>query len=139
SGHTFNMYNGELHNIAQRYNRDGSLDLHFGNNGTYFEGEGDFNFSNFISGLPDGKILISSDNWIDDWRNAISFIKLNNDGSYDQSFGINGQVLNEYPDDELSTSIYTTAIQPDGKILVVGALQDEDDFSDFLIARFLEN
>lgn len=45
AGHTFDMYTYEFLSIVQRYNPNGSLDLTFGNQGTFTEDDEEFNLS----------------------------------------------------------------------------------------------
>jgi uncharacterized delta-60 repeat protein len=93
-----------------RYNKDGSLDANFGNNGSikesgYFTG---------IYNLPfalqsDGKIIVGLS---DAKPNAL--IRYNIDGSRDALFGEGGKL-------DIDNSILSIAVQEDGKIIIVKA------------------
>jgi uncharacterized delta-60 repeat protein len=104
-GGAFASYNGTGRNRLARLNTDGTLDASF-NPGTGANGT--------ISTLevqPDGKVIIGGafTNYNGTSRNSIA--RLNTDGTLDASFnpgtGANGTIL-------------TTALQPDGKIIMGG-------------------
>ena len=108
-----------------RYNSDGSPDTSFGTNGQVkndfnsVEPGNDFGIfapGNAIASQADGKLVIS----------GIGLVRYNSDGSLDTSFGTNGVVTNGNGS--------AVAIQPDGKILGVGAPQNTTDF-DFILVR----
>lgn len=62
AGHTFDMYTYEFLSIVQRYNPNGSLDLTFGNQGTFTEDDEEFNLSGQVFELPSGKIMLTATN-----------------------------------------------------------------------------
>ncbi len=139
AGHTFDMYTYEFLSIVQRYNPNGSLDLTFGNQGTFTEDDEEFNLSGQVFELPSGKIMLTATKWLDDGRDACSLIQLNIDGTKDQSFGNDGVVVIEYPDFEYSVKNYDAAFQADGKIIIAGHLGGAEGESDFMMLRVLEN
>lgn len=103
-----------------RYNQDGSIDTSFGTNGIL---ELDFGgtreeIEDMIR-QPDGKILITAEskNTNDDYDFIVA--RLNEDGSYDTSFGNNGISVISYGSstDERPNAI---TLAPDGKIIVAG-------------------
>ncbi|HSD14282.1 MAG TPA: T9SS type A sorting domain-containing protein [Flavobacterium sp.] len=109
-GGTFSYYDGTYKNGIVRLNTDGSLDNTF-NPGTgmaILPGK----YINAIALQPDGKILIGGDftSYNDISRNRIA--RLNSDGSLDATFNLQGTDLNG--------SIYSIAVQSDGKILIGG-------------------
>jgi uncharacterized delta-60 repeat protein len=120
-----------------RYLQDGTLDYDFGNLGliqkqtTTMEGE-----LNSIAIQKDDKILavgysISSTTNNED----ITLVRFNKNGQLDKSFGNNGLVLTEISDQkEIGESV---AIQPDGKIVVVGTTQHNPG-PDIVLARYDE-
>ena len=88
--------------MLNRFNTDGSLDINFGNNGSFI-----FDFDNNsqdhlkkIIVLPSGKILIGGNSKIDSLH-KFTFVRVNNTGTIDNTFGINGKIshfvnLNEH-------------------------------------------
>jgi uncharacterized delta-60 repeat protein len=108
-GGYFSFYNGTNANRIIRLNPDGSIDNTF-NIGTGFNGGV---FSIVIQ--SDGKILVGGDFADYNGTSAKKIIRLNPDGSRDTSFVI-GTGFN--------TTVYSIAIQSDGKILVVGGFDN---------------
>lgn len=97
-----------------RYHGDGSLDTHFGVNGSL----GGMGTLTTVLVQPDGKILASGQ-----YGNLYRF---QSDGETDTAFGSAGQVTLEY--------IQAIALQPDGKIVAAGGV-----WSDGILARFNSN
>jgi uncharacterized delta-60 repeat protein len=104
-GGLFSEYNGTGRNCIARLNANGSLDTNF-NPGT---GANTIVYTTTIQ--PDGKILIGGNftSYNGTGRNYIA--RLNADGSLDTSFN---------PGTGANNSVWTSAIQPDGKILIGG-------------------
>ena len=101
-GH-FTSFNGKAKFRIARLNVIGSLDDSF---------QGGFNDRVYsISLLEDGKIIVGGQfsKYINIERNSIA--RLNNDGSLDYTFD---------PGIGFNKNVYTTAIQPDGKIIIGG-------------------
>lgn len=103
-----------------RYNINGSLDTTFSAGGKVFTdvlpGSTDMAYSVVIQ--PDGKIIAAGGIGTGDWYPYVAFVRYNVDGSLDTTFGIGGKV---------TTGIFgfgdygsLVALQPDGKIVVVG-------------------
>ncbi|MDF3029305.1 MAG: hypothetical protein K0S23_3612 [Fluviicola sp.] len=103
AGGTFTSFNGNTHNYFVRLNADGSLDQTFtwnSNNPVY---------SSNIQ--PDGKIVVVGDFTYCNGNSVNKITRLNTNGSVDPTFNSgNGP----------NYSIYISAIQADGKILVGG-------------------
>ena len=101
-----------------RYNPTGTLDTSFGENGKIIDpgGEGEFVGAD-IALQPDGKIIavgIKGDN--SSWVVAVN--RYNSNGTLDISFGTGGKVVTTIGNGvDYVTGI---ALQPDGKIVVVG-------------------
>lgn len=104
---SFTSYNGTARNGIARLNADGSLDSSF-NPGTGTGANGTIVF--FVL-QPNGKVLIggSFSSYNGMARNNIA--RLNADGSLDTSFD---------PGIGASSTVYTLALQPDGKVLIGG-------------------
>lgn len=128
-GGGFTRYNETYRNGIARLNSDGSLDT------TFNPGSGAGNGIGTISLQNDGKIIIGgsflSYNGIP--KNMLA--RLNPDGSLDTTFNTRIQLGDPW----VVTSIYTSVIQIDGKIIVGGDFDIEDyndSISRFYLARF---
>jgi uncharacterized delta-60 repeat protein len=107
----FTSYNGTSSNRIARLNSNGSIDNSF-NIGSGFTGN---NFPYVMAVQSDGKIVIGGE-FIS--YNGVSFnniLRLNSDGSIDNSFDIGTGIT-----DEVFSFVNDIKIQSDGKILVVG-------------------
>jgi uncharacterized delta-60 repeat protein len=102
----FTTYNGLSQNRLVRLNPDGSLDNTF-NIGTGFNGG-----ALTISIQADGKIIVGGEFTTYNGNVANRLVRLNNDGTVDNSFNI-GIGFNNF--------VYSINIQTDGKIIVGGA------------------
>lgn len=108
--------------VVARYNRDGSLDLSFGDGGKALVA---------ASGLalqPDGKILAAGANG----NNSPQLVRLNPDGTPDTDFDGDGSVVT--PVGALTTG-RSVALQADGKILVAGTSSTGSN-ADFGLVRY---
>lgn len=104
-GGLFNTYQGVAENKIIRLNPDGTKDIFF-NTGTGFN-----NIVNSQIIQPDGKIIVGGTFNSYDGMLTGRIIRLNSDGTKDNSFNT-GTGFNE--------SVYSLALQPDGKILIAG-------------------
>ena len=121
--------------LLSKYNADGSKDNSFGNNGFVDPG-----MSPLTSGIP---FVIQSDNkivvlgyQINNATNATAFLleRYNEDGSLDNSFGSNGQVLTTFG--FLQNFPSRLALQTDGKILACGNGSAGSGNARILLARY---
>jgi uncharacterized delta-60 repeat protein len=122
-GGDFTTYNGVSKNRVVRLNVDGTVDNTF-NIGVGFNGSVES-----ISIQPDGKILIGG---LFTLYNGLFFsrvVRLNSDGSVDDSFliinGFNG-------------GVYNTELQSDGKILVGGDFTQYNGYNDWVLDTTFE-
>ena len=106
-----------------RYNSDGSLDSSFGTEGKLTTDLGGQDYGLGIVLQPDGKILVAGES-----ADNFALVRYNSDGSLDTSFGTGGHLTTDLGGDDVGRSV---ALQPDGKILVVG----ESD-SNFALVRY---
>jgi uncharacterized delta-60 repeat protein/uncharacterized repeat protein (TIGR01451 family) len=106
-GGEFTSYNGTSRNRIARLNTDGSLDAGFN------VGTGANNFVETSSIQSDGKIIIAGGFFSFDGINRNNLARLNTDGSLDHSFN-----AGTGPDN----TVFTSAIQNDGKILIAGLI-----------------
>jgi uncharacterized delta-60 repeat protein/uncharacterized repeat protein (TIGR01451 family) len=106
-GGEFTSYNGISRNRIARLNTDGSLDTGFD------VGTGANNFVETVSIQSDGKIIIGGGFFSFDGINMNNLARLNPDGSLDHSFN---------PGTGADNTVFTSAIQSDGKILIAGLI-----------------
>ncbi len=125
------------HMAILRYNPDGTLDNSFGTKGktfVLFENEG----SAVATLLPqsDGKILLSGNayNYALS-RGYLALSRLNDDGSIDSSFAVNGKQTTAFGEGDAGTTC--ALLQADGKIVQGGSYFNEALGSDsYLLARY---
>jgi uncharacterized delta-60 repeat protein len=103
-------------NFLIRYNNNGSLDMTFGNNGRTTLG-----YEASILPLSNGKIIIASEVFDAQDHPLLNVKRLNNDGSLDATF--NNLLVNL--DGLVHGAIYS-AIQSDGKMVVMASVQNQD-------------
>ncbi len=103
-------------NIIARYLADGTPDPGFGNNGqvtTFLYG------ALALAVQSDGKLLAAGAAYFDNRPSVGVVSRFNSDGTPDPTFGQNG-VRPYLPPGAASATLYSLAIQPDGKILAAG-------------------
>jgi len=118
-----------------RYNTDGSLDTSFGSGGQILTAFGSsYSVALAVAIQSDGKIVAagySNVNHTDDF----ALVRYNPDGSLDSSFGSGGRVLTDFGGHE--DEAYAVALEPDGKIVVVGGRGSRTSGRyDFALARY---
>ena len=123
----------DLHSALVRYNRNGRLDSTFGTGGKVtvtFNSNNDYLFA--VALQSDGKIVAAGS------TSGTSFLvaRFNADGSLDQTFGTNGSVETTFGDQTAAGR--ALAVQPDGKIVVVGVsgAGSYSELNDFALARY---
>jgi uncharacterized delta-60 repeat protein len=98
-----------------RHNQDGSLDTSFGSGGTVLTSfGGNLSAASDLAIQPDGKIVavgIANGNF--------GVARYNADGTLDSTFGVGGLVMTDFGGFDQANGV---ALQPDGKIVVVGPL-----------------
>jgi uncharacterized delta-60 repeat protein len=119
-GGDFFNYNGTaIKNIA-RLNTDGGLDTSF------IPGVGPSSSVYAIAVQSDGKILIGGDFWSYSGTSRNGIARLNSNGTLDTSFD---------PGDGTDATVWSTSIQPDGKIIIAGDFATYDSVDRNGIAR----
>ena len=105
-----------------RYNPDGSLD-------PSFSGDGLATFPSLASATatalavqPDGKIVVAGQIQISPGINDFLLMRLNGDGTFDGSCGLQGIATTNFAGDTASPR--SLALQADGKILLAGSVED---------------
>jgi uncharacterized delta-60 repeat protein len=127
-------YIGESNFALARYNRDGSLDDSFGDDGkvtTSFAGYFDEALS--IAVQPDGKIVAAGLTLVSGADNDFALARYNRDGTLDDGFGVAGKVTTDFAG--AGAVARSVALQPDGKIVAAGyaAINGAQDFA---LARY---
>jgi uncharacterized delta-60 repeat protein len=120
-GGFFTSYNGTPLNYIARLNADGTLDSTF-NSGTGLNGP-----VGAIALQPDEKIIITGTFTTYNGVSRGCIARLNSDGSLDMTFNPGGAGAN--------FTIAGTAIQPDGKIVIVGDFTNYNGYGRNKIAR----
>ena len=132
------FYNGKDNDIAVlRYNKDGSIDSSFGENGIVKAAIGLSDDEAYgVVVQPDEKIVVASSS-----RNAENYydfaaIRFNKDGALDTTFGNNGFVTTAITHrigqmNDRDDKVAAIALQPDGKIIIVGY-----SYKDFALVRY---
>lgn len=115
-----------------RYNPDGTLDLSFANGGKTFHRLGGAYESVIIQ--PDGKILVAGNGDISGNRDFL-VRRYNANGSLDNTFGSEGVVSTGFGNGT-GDYIQSVLLQPDGKIVAVGASDNGGSESSFALARY---
>lgn len=136
---------GGLQFALARYNADGSLDTTFGTNGKVFTTVMEFGSILAVALQTDGKI-IAAGLAFEVGRGDADFelVRYNTNGSVDATFGTNGFVntdFNSIGQNGLYDAATALAIQPDGKIIAVGASETNTQgfFYNFSVARYNSN
>ncbi|HNU58088.1 MAG TPA: delta-60 repeat domain-containing protein [Flavobacteriales bacterium] len=75
-------------------------------------------FGDFLE-LPDGRLLVATEGG----AHAIRLLRYTAGGVADATFGTNGVMLHELPDNITQVTVRRMLRQPDGKVVVAGALQ----------------
>ncbi len=128
--------------LVARYNSDGTIDNSFGSNGSVkshvIGGIGTLDGALDVALQPDGKIIAVG---YSNTNSGSSFgvIRYNKDGEYDNTFGNNGTVITSINGgDGTYDKANSIAIQPDGKIVVVGISQKASNIS-YALSRYNTN
>jgi uncharacterized delta-60 repeat protein len=129
-GGEFTSYNGTARNRIARLNADGSLDTGFDpGSGAGFSGTSSLGTSPEIHTCvlqPDGKIIIGGDFTSYNGYARKHITRLNANGSIDVSFN---------PSRGTDGFVHTSALQPDGKIIIGGGFTSYNDIGSKNIAR----
>lgn len=119
-----------------RYNANGSPDNTFDGDGKRMAFIGSYNvYPLSLSLLANNKIIAAGYNEPPAGNNIV-LAKYNIDGSFDDSFHVNGTITENF---KQGSTVYTSTVeQPDGKVIAAGYLFNGNDY-DFLISRFNTN
>jgi len=124
-----------LDTVLIRYNKDGSLDTGFGENGIVVRSFSTAEDVNDLALQSDGKIIVAGTFYSSATQsNDFLVARFNQNGTLDTSFGTNGiATVNQSSVD----IFYSVAIQADNKIVAVGATSQNN--YDFAAIRFNAN
>jgi uncharacterized delta-60 repeat protein len=119
-----------------RYNLNGTLDGSFGSGGKVISNlRGGLDWGAAAVVQPDGKIVVAGGS-SNGSNTDFAVVRYNANGSLDTTFGTGGMVFTPIgPGDDDATGV---ALQPDGKIVVVGGAQNGGDL-DFAVVRYNAN
>lgn len=122
SSYGINAASEDLSNVVVcRYNLNGTLDPTFGGNGTMiYDLSGAYDFANAGYIQNDGKIVIVGHTGYNGSGDFL-IIRVNSDGSLDNSFGTGGQKKIDFGDFDNVTSV---SVAGDGRIYIAGYTQD---------------
>jgi len=123
-----------------RYNKNGTLDMKFGNGGKVLT---DFGTDSYDVGgamvlAPNGKIVVGGSSDALDPNFDFALARYNRDGSLDDTFGNGGKVLTPFgmgSDDEMDA----IALEPRNKIIAVGSTLAQNPDGDTALARYTGN
>ncbi|MEO8287979.1 MAG: delta-60 repeat domain-containing protein [Chloroflexota bacterium] len=112
------------HNFAAtRYNKDGSLDETFGNEGrviTAFPSDAN---ARAVAVQPDGKVVVAGYASLEGGKEHQDYtmVRYNIDGSLDEAFGDQGIVMTDFANKQ--DWAYSMVLRPDGKIVLAGPVE----------------
>jgi len=101
-----------------RYLANGSLDNSFGNGGIVATSVGNRSYASGVAIQADGKIVVAGFSGSSSSVGSFAVVRYENNGSLDTSFDGDGKVIIDMGN---FSSANDLVIQPDGKIVVVGA------------------
>lgn len=127
---------GNNQTLVIRFNADGSLDTNFDGDGNLVGFNGDSVRNGFATIHSDGKILLAG---VDNTSKVILQL-LNEDGTANTAFGVNGQIITNITADTSSISISGNPIsvitQTDGKIVLLGSAGPSGFTGGYVVARY---
>jgi uncharacterized delta-60 repeat protein len=106
--------------MVARYFPDGSPDFAFGSSGRVDIVRNHWNVATSLAIQPDGKIIAAGESSVPGDASDILLARLNDDGSFDTTFGIEGKVFTDAGGIKRSDYCYDITLQRDGKIIVAG-------------------
>ena len=118
-----------------RYNRNGTIDDDFGNNGKVITDFGGYDEGTAVALQSDGKILVGGTADLGFLR-GFALARYRTNGTPDNGFGTNGKVTATFGD--YSSEAHAIAIQANDKIVMAGNSYNGSN-ADFALARFKAN
>ncbi|RIK41779.1 MAG: hypothetical protein DCC55_10755 [Chloroflexi bacterium] len=117
--------------VLARYNSDGSLDTAFGTNGKVITDFGGDDYGYILNIQNDGNLILVGYTDVNGTAD-FALARYQSDGSFDSSFGANGQVITDFGGEEFGFGL---GVQSDGKLVLAG-YTDVDGTADFALARY---
>ncbi|MDR3647436.1 MAG: hypothetical protein P4L22_07875 [Candidatus Babeliales bacterium] len=113
-----------------RYESNGTLDINFGTNGALIfdiaeelgSSSKSIDFLNSVALQDDGKIIACGLSTAADPNGSFAVIRLNPNGSFDNSFGLSGIVLTTFGSPSNASAVAIQKVNRENKILVGGVL-----------------
>ncbi len=126
----------QLHSLMAiaRYNSDGTLDPSFSNDGKLSIDFGMSSSCTSMKQLPDGKFLLSGFVAITNSLSNIALVRVNEDGTVDETFGDQGLKIIST---NYSLSGESMVINEEGKIIIAGYAVIPPPYYDFAVLRLL--
>jgi uncharacterized delta-60 repeat protein len=126
-----------------RFKADGTVDTHFGTNGSVLTSFGDGSIQAVgVTVQADGRIVVAGTLTNAEFVQEIVLARYTKDGILDSSFGTGGEVLTTFGGDTSATAAGVT-IDPTGRIVVAATVSGFDSsdnfFEDFAVARYRTN
>lgn len=118
-----------------RYNPNGTLDKTFKGNGKVITDFGSVDEARAVAIQTDGKIVAAGPTTATHRSVDFGLARYNPNGTPDKSFGHSGRVVTDFKNDS-GDEANGMAIQPDGKIVVVGLFTPDGVTFDFAVARY---
>jgi len=119
-----------------RYTKNGALDTSFGTSGTVltdFDSASD-DFATAVAIQPDGKIVVAGFSHAHGRNSDFALARYTASGKLDEGFGAGGKVLTGFGP-SASGEAYGVAIQPNGRIVVLGSTTGHK-LNKFALARY---
>jgi uncharacterized delta-60 repeat protein len=126
---------GQLAFALARYNANGTLDSSFGTGGQVITAVGTSDVVDGLALQPDGKIVAAG--YATNATNDFAVVRYNANGTLDGTFGSGGKVTTDVTAGQVDLG-NAVALQPDGKIVVVGSSFNGTD-NDFAVVRYNAN
>ncbi len=122
--------------VVARYNANGNLDDTFGSNGVFIPGTpNSYDECNSVIIQADGKIILAGESVSDNSNiQNIKIVRLNTDGSLDNTFGAGGIKQTTIGSSYAETSL--ALMQNDGKIVVAGNIGNSNFYSALTLIRY---
>jgi len=127
---------GESDILMVRLTSNGTLDTSFSGDGKLTTDFGEYEMASDVAIQSDGKIVVAGQTCNHRGTCDLALIRYNTNGSPDTAFGNNGIVIVDFGGGD--NGIVGLAIQPDGKIVVAGYMQNSG-YYDFAVHRFNPN
>jgi uncharacterized delta-60 repeat protein len=132
TSHDFGIIEDDANFGIARLRPDGQFDRSFSDDGKLQLGFGDNDFAHSVAIDRFGKIVIAGSSN----GGQLDVARLNNDGTRDNTFGSKGQAI--IPHDSIY-SAQGVVIQPSGKLVIAGFIDDPQGQANFLVTRLLSD